>query len=251
VLRITTNNQKYDISYQLGAYYDMRYSGYFTRTRFILGLSEYNEDDTLYEREEMYKESFPDHNLSIFLVWELQEEERKKRKRDYSLADSHVKQVFKEMCNAQKKDPYDKSDIYDKIVNEYILNTYFDIDEQGLNVCKAMIWAMWDLHSGNNFAHYSDVVEFLLSPEYQRRDIFTTIKDIEVTIQRLILMGILSQDIDRIGDIDKDGNVRRRLDQPFITLSFSKDPGEVMVAIGETFSQEMYSFFGLHNNYDV
>jgi hypothetical protein len=48
---IHTHNQKYDISYQLGAYYDMRYRQYFIRYKFILGLSKYNEDDSVSVRE--------------------------------------------------------------------------------------------------------------------------------------------------------------------------------------------------------
>jgi hypothetical protein len=35
---------------QLGTYYDMRYKQYFTRLRLMFGLSDYNEDDTVYER---------------------------------------------------------------------------------------------------------------------------------------------------------------------------------------------------------
>jgi hypothetical protein len=46
-----------DISYQLGTYYDMGYMRYFTRSKFILGLSRYNDDDTAFEREEEMKVS--------------------------------------------------------------------------------------------------------------------------------------------------------------------------------------------------
>lgn len=52
---IIAYNQKYDISYQLGAYYDMRYMEYFTRFKFILGLSKYNEDDSVSVREVIMK----------------------------------------------------------------------------------------------------------------------------------------------------------------------------------------------------
>jgi hypothetical protein len=197
----------------------------------------------VYEREEIYKELFKDYNCNILLNWEIQERERKRRERDISIADSPVIQALKEMRDAQKKDPYDKSDVYDKIVNEFILNTYYDIDEQELQVCKAMIWAMWDLHSGNNFAHYADVVEFLLSPEYQRRDIFATIKEIENTIEQLVRKGILSQNMDKINIVDVNGNLKWTINEPFIIVSFAKDPVEVMCGIGETFGQELHAFF--------
>jgi hypothetical protein len=40
-----------DINYQLGAYYDMRYMKFFTRYKFVLGLSNHNDDDTILDRE--------------------------------------------------------------------------------------------------------------------------------------------------------------------------------------------------------
>jgi hypothetical protein len=225
---------------------------YMTRFRFLLGLSEYNEDDTVYEREEIYKEMFRDHNWNILLNWEIQEREHKRRKEKvYSQPDSPVIQALKKMRDSQKKDLFDKSDIYDKNVNEFILHTYSNIDEQELHVCKAMIWAMWDLHSGSNLSEYAMVVEFLLSPEYRRRDIFATIKDIEVTIDRLIRRGIVSQDVDRTGRFDDGGNISWILDRPFIVLSFVRDPVEVMCGIGETFAQEMKAFIGPFTNYDT
>jgi hypothetical protein len=54
-----------DTNYQLDAYYDMRYMQYFTRYRFVQGLSKYNEDDTAFEREEMHKVMEKDYHRQI------------------------------------------------------------------------------------------------------------------------------------------------------------------------------------------
>lgn len=84
---ITAYNQKYDVSYQLGAYYDMRYREYFTRFKFILGLSKYNEVDTVSVREEeVIMQPFQKYDqmdkANYWNYWELQE------RRDRSEIDS-------------------------------------------------------------------------------------------------------------------------------------------------------------------
>jgi hypothetical protein len=134
----------------------------------------------------------------------------------------------------------------DKMIDEYLLNTYFDMDEQELEVCRTIVWVMSDLNSGYNEAYYMEVVARLLDPGSVRIDIFATIQDIEDTIQRLVNKGILFQRIDRIGILDKDGESRWTLDEPFITLSFTKEPIEAIKAINESFFQELSGFFVPH-----
>jgi hypothetical protein len=237
-----TNYNQNDPNFSLCAYYDMRYMEYVTRHRFLLGLALYNEDDTAFEREEIFKKLFRDN--SEIQNW-IQEQKRESEKRDYYLAHNPMNQVLKDMSTHIQKESQ-----FDKRVDEYLLNVYQDIDEQELQVCRTLVWAMWDLHSGRNIAHYADVVEHLLNPKYQRKDIFETIKDIQDTIQRLVYREILSQDKDRIGGVDKDGNTRWKFDKPFITLSFTKALDDVIRTIAEGFSQEVLTFFGPHNNYN-
>lgn len=114
---------------------------------------------------------------------------------------------------------------------------------------------MSDLSSGHNHAYYQAVVGYLLGHQYEnRRDLFTTIKDVEDTILRLVHKGILSQYIDVSGKVDIDTrNTRWRFDEPYISLSFTKesDAGEVIIAIGEVLSQEVHAFIGPHTNYDA
>lgn len=256
---MTSYNRKYDISYQLGSYYDMRYREYFTRFKFLLGLSKYNEDDSVSERdEEVIIEPFENYDRidranywNAIEIWKIQEQQQKRRadERDCSITQSLIHQVFKGMAtHIQKEDPFDK------VVDEFLLKTYPDMDEQEFQVCSTVVWVMWDLSSGRNQAYYLAVVDYLLGPEYgNRRDLYATIKDVEDTILRLVHKGILTQYIDVIGRVDKSGNTRWILDEPFISLAFTKDSdaGEVISAIGGVFSQEIHAFFGPHTNYDV
>lgn len=250
---MTFYNQKYDISYQLGSYYDMRYREYFTRFKFILGLSKYNEDDSVSERdEEVIVEPFENYDRidranywNAIESWKIQEQqqqrERNKDERDCSLTQSPIHQAFKDMATHIHKE-----DQFGKVVDEFLLNTYPEMDEQELQVCSTVVWVMWDLSSGRNQAYYQAVVDYLLGPEYgNRRDLYTTIKDVEDTILRLVHKGILAQYIDVIGKVDKNGNTRWMLDEPFISLAFTKhsDAAEVIRAIGEAFFQEIRAFF--------
>jgi hypothetical protein len=177
--------------------------------------------------------------------WQIQEQEPRSESDD-SHTPSPVYEVLKEMgTHMQKEDPFDK------VINEFLHCMYPDMVEQEFQVCRSVVWAVWDLERSH--PPYENVVSYLLGPQSEnRRDLFLTIKDIEETVSRLISKGILSQDIGRIGTLDKDGNIHWRFDQPFIALFFSKDQGEVMRAIDETFSQdEIGAFFGLHTNYDI
>jgi hypothetical protein len=222
----------------------MRYMQYFTRSKYLFGLSKYNEDDTVYEREEEFKELFRD-NWFIIQNCEIKEQKRESKKRGCSCADNPIVKIAKEM-RAQKVNPFD---IVDKMVDEFLLNTYLDIDEQEFLVCRTTVWAMWDLNSGHDEIYYMEVVARLLSHRNIRRDIFPTIKDIEATIRRLVHKGILSQDIDYITSIDVDRNITQELKRPFIILSFSKDSGDIIKEIGETFCRLVNSFLQPHTDY--
>lgn len=125
-----------------------------------------------------------------------------------------------------------------KVIDEFLLNTYLDIDEQELQVCRMVVWTIHDF-CRRNVAEYGEIVARMLLSEDRRRDIFMTIKDIENAIQRLIHKGILSQDLDRVGN-----------GEPFIVLSFAKAPDEEMRAINEVFSRDILIFFGPQTNYD-
>jgi hypothetical protein len=228
--------QKYDISYQLGAYYDMRYMQYITRCKFILGLSRYNEDDTAFEREEEMKVvEKVDKNISV-LDWKINKTKLERRERDDDLVDNTVIQICGEMARYIQKD-----NPYDKVVDEFLLNTYTNIDEQELQVCKTVIWAIWDIST----PYYFEVVARILnSSRIKRSKIFSDIKKVEDTIQRLIHKGILSQSINYVGNRDKNGDIRWRYDEPHIILSFAKDPAEALKAISEIFVLMCKSFFG-------
>lgn len=232
---ITAYNQEYDISYQLGSYYDMRYLRYITRHRFILGLSKYNEDDTVYEREEVFIEPHREYSCgwNILEEWKNQNLDDKKNKRnDFSADRPTIHESNQTSEVRQKKSHYNE---FDAIINKSLFNKYPDIDEQELEVCRTITSAMWDLHYGLNMAPYHAVVgHLLMHPQYHRRDLFPTIKNIEDTIQRLIDKGIVSQDIEYIGDLIN-GITRWRCDEPYIILYFNKDQEDLMRAMAEAF----------------
>ena len=104
----------------------------------------------------------------------------------------------------------------DREVDEYLLNTYPDMDEQELTVCRTIVWTMWDLSSGGNEAFYIEVIARSIT----REDIFKTEKDIKETIQRLIHKGILAKYRDSINEFYPDRKIT--------ALKFVKDPGDVM-----------------------
>lgn len=243
---ITAYNQEYDISYQLGAYYDMRYRQYITRHRFILGLSKYNEDDTVYEREETL-EIHPEYSRGRDLLEELKiKYEHEKNKMNDSTADCPTIQEPNQMSKCfQKENQYDE---FDEIENKCLLNKYPDIDEQELEVCRTMMGAMWDLHSGFNMASYHIVVgQLLMHPQHHRRDLFPTIKNIEDTIKRLINKGIVSQDIESNGDLIN-GIIRWRYDEPYIILFFNEGQEDLMMAIDESFALSFRRHEDLNRN---
>lgn len=97
----SVHNHRYHIINQLGTYYDMRYMEYITRTRFILGLSKYNEDDSVYEREEANLELSRDldNNWDILHNWKSQKEEHREKKSDNSSADCTLYHQINEMMN--------------------------------------------------------------------------------------------------------------------------------------------------------
>jgi hypothetical protein len=233
----------YDINYQSGAYYDMRYMQYFTRYKFILGLSKYNDDDTALEREEEMKVMGNDCESSSVLDLKTQKTKVKQGKMDDDLVnDSRYHCSFGEMVRY-----IGENKLFDKVVDEFLLNTYNDIDEQEFQVCKTVIWTMWDTST----PFYLEVVARILNPSHEKRSkIFSNIKEVEETIQRLVRKGILSQEVNYICTCDKNGNTRQRYDEPHIILPFTKDPDEALKAISEIFSQECKSFFGPHIDYD-
>lgn len=168
---------------------------------------------------------------STIQSWKIQEPEHNRSERDNSHTPSPVYLGLDEMAiHIQKEDPFDK------VVNEFLLYTYPDMDEQEFQVCRTVVWVMWDLSSGRNQAYYQAVVDYLLGPQYEnRRDLFATIKNVEDTILRLVHKGFLSQYIDVSGKVDIDTRTTRwRFDKPYISLSFTKesDAGEVTIAIG-------------------
>ena len=82
--------------------------------------------------------------------------EHEKNKMNDSTADCPTIQEPNRMSERfQKENQYDE---FDEIENKCLLNKYPDIDEQELEVCRTMMGAMWDLHSGFNMASYHIVV---------------------------------------------------------------------------------------------
>jgi hypothetical protein len=213
------------------------------RLKFMFGLSDYIKDDTVYERQKAITELFMDYDdnpiLNIIQNCETQKELYESKNKDYSLNHNCIFHPLKKMLD-QKENLLFRSN---KMIDEYLLNTYFDMDEQELEVCRTIVWVKSDLKSGYNAVYYTEVVARLLDPGSVRKDIFATIKDIEDTIQRLVNKGILFQRIDRIGIHDKDGGPRWRFDEPLITLSFTKDPIEAITAVSESFSQKLSGYF--------
>lgn len=223
-------NQEYDINDQLCTYYDMRYCRYFTRYKFKLGLSRYNEDDTLFEREEAIDDSEEIQKI------EVGQEKRDDDKTKYSAISILLENVGRHIG---------KNNTLDNVVDEFVLNTYNEIDEQEFRVCKTLIWTLWDVKT----PYYCEVVARILNSSDERRSkIFSNMKEIEDTIQRLIRKGILSQEMFYAYRIDENGNRKRQNDEPFIILPFTKDPGEALRAIGETFDQVLRSFSVPHSS---
>jgi hypothetical protein len=137
---------------------------------------------------------------------------------------------------------------FDKVVDEFLLNAYDDINEQEFQVCKEIIWTMWDIST----PLYGEVVARILnSDEEKRSKIFANIKEVEDTIQRLVRKGILFQDIDYTCDLDKNGNRRKKHDEPHSVIPFTNDPDEAFNAISEIFAQTFKSFFGPHTDYEM
>jgi hypothetical protein len=207
---------------QLNEYYDMRYMQYFMRLRFMFGLSYYNEDDTVYERQKALTELFIDYDdddtiLNIIQNRETQKELHESKNKDSSLSHDCIFYTLNKMLN--QKELFFR---LDKMIDEYLLNTYIDMDEQELEVCRTIVWAMSDLNSGHNVADYMEVVTRLLNSRDVRKDIFATIKDIEDTIQRLVNKGILFQRIDRIGIHDKDGELSQIIKCSSFVLKYGR-----------------------------
>jgi hypothetical protein len=220
----------------------MRYMQYFTRCEFILGLSKYNDDDTALEREEEIKVAGKDYESNPVLDWEIQKTKIERVKWDSSLINNPVIEACGEMATYIQK-----YDLYEKVVDEFLLNTYINIDEQELQVCRTVIWTMWDIGT----PYYFEVVARILnSPHEKRSKIFSNIKEVEDTIQRLVRKGILSQNVNYIGNPDKNRNTRWGYDEPHIILSFINDPAEALRAISEIFVLMCKSFFGPHIDYD-
>ncbi|MGH9982640.1 MAG: hypothetical protein ACRD8W_01640 [Nitrososphaeraceae archaeon] len=236
----SSDSKVHDISYQLGAYYDLRYMQYFTRCKFILGLSNYNDDDIILDREYEMEEGGKNYRCNFLLECEIQtlNSERSERE-DYDLVNDPAIQAFSEIAE-HFYDPYDK------VVREFLIHTYPDINEQELHICRTIVGVIWDIGT----PYYMEVVARIVKDtQIEWRKLFGNIKNIEDTIQRLVYKGILSQEIAYICNGDKNGDTRWRHDEPLIVLDFIKDPSEVMIAISEIFGQMIKSFIGPRINY--
>ena len=227
--------------YQLGAYYDIRYVQYFVRYKFLLGLSKYNEDDTILEREKKIKAAEKEYINYPVSDWITQKTESEGKKMDERSPDNCVFHTIGEMSRY-----LGKTGILDKVVDEYLLSTYIDIDEQEFQVCKCVFWTIHDI----GVADYIEVVtRILLHRIHEKRNVtFSNIKEVEETIQRLVHKGILSQNIEYISFPEKNGNRRRMRDEPSIYVLFTEVPREALKAISETFGQVIKSFFVPHTN---
>lgn len=226
--------------YQLGSYYDMRYMQYFVRYKFILGLSKYDEDDTISEREEEIKGLGKEYINYSVLDWTTQKTKFERKKMDEHPVGDSIIHTIGEMSRYLKE-----TDILDRVVDEYLLNTYTHIDEQEFQVCKQVIWTMHDIST----ADYIEVVARILHCAYEDRSkIFSSIKEVEEIIQRLVHKGILSQEMEYISCLDDNVNRRRIRNEPSIYLSFTKDPFEGFNAINEVFGRVIKSFFVQHSN---
>jgi hypothetical protein len=188
------SSQKYDISYQLGAYYDMRYMDYFTRSKFILGLSKYNEDDTIHEREEEMLRSMPNmpcrkckSELNVQRV-QLRSKTGNDELYDYHEFLGEPIYLFPE-SDVYVQDPWER------VLDELLIGSYSDVDEQELWVCKRIVYYTWE--RGLDKVSYKELVSETVHTH--REDLFLTIKDIEDTIQRLIRKEILFQLISYCG----------------------------------------------------
>lgn len=209
----------------------MRYMQYFTRYRFIQDLSSFDEDDTVSEREEEQKvmEDYP--------LLDIQQSEAKRRE-EYN--DMPVNNTLQHMASY-----IGKNHPFDNMVDEFVLHTYDNIDEQEFQVCKEIIWTLWDIRE----PLYGEVVARILnSDEEKRSKKFSNIKEIEDTIQRLIRKGILFQRIAYICMRDETGNIKKISEEPYIIIPFTKFPDEAIKAIGEMLGQTIKSFFSPHTN---
>jgi hypothetical protein len=190
-----SSGQKYDISYQLGAYYDIRYKGYFTRPRIILGLSKYTEDDTIHEREEEILKSMstiPCRKCKSRL--DVQRVRLKSKTGDVDLYDYDEFTTGETIYLYPEFEGYIQ-DPFERVLDELFVGTYPDIDEQELWICKGIVYVNWG--RGLDKVSYKDLVSDIVHTH--REDLFPTIKDIESTIQRLILKAILFQSISYCG----------------------------------------------------
>lgn len=52
--------------------------------------------------------------------------------------------------------------------------------------------------------------------------------------------------MDKFNILDVNGNLKKTIDEPCITLSFTKGQDEVIYVVGETFRKELQAFFGPH-----
>jgi hypothetical protein len=213
---------------------------YFVRYKFILGLSRYDEDDTISEREEEAKVVGKEYiNYSVLdLITQKTKFERKKK--DELPDDDCVIHMIGEISSYLKE-----TDILDRVVDEHLLNTYMHIDEQEFQVCKWMIWTIYDI----GIADYVEVVGRILlyCVHEDQCKIFSSIKEVEETIKRLVYRGILSQYMEYISYLDENGNRRRIRNEPSIYLVFKKEPIEAFNAINETFGRVIKSYFVQHN----
>jgi hypothetical protein len=185
-----SSSQKYDISYQLGAYYDMKYKCYSTRSKFILGLTKYSEDDTIYEREEMLRSMPISCRKCKSNVRHVQL--RNKTGKD-ELYDYH--ELLGEPIYFYLEPEAYIQDPWERVLDELFIGTYPDLDEQELWVCKRIAYEKWERSLDK--VRYKDLVSETVHTH--REVLFPTVKDIENTIQRLIQKAILFRSISYCG----------------------------------------------------
>jgi hypothetical protein len=166
--------------------------------------------------------------------WVTQKTQSERKKIDEHPTDNCLVHTIGEMCRY-----FRNTDILDRVVDEYLLDTYFDIDEQEFQVCK---WIFWTIHDVGVADYIEVVTRILLHCHEERSKIFSNIIEVEETIQRLVHKGILSQNIEYISCLDEKGNRRRMRDEPSIYLLFTKEPNEAFKAINETFGRVIKSF---------
>jgi hypothetical protein len=108
VVYIHADNPNHDMFDQLGVYYDMRYWRYYKRSKFLAGLSNYNDDEIVEKIEGEVVEST---------------KERRKELEEFNIEKEFVTEN----------------------ISQLLLKWYPDLTVRELAVCHMIIWTKWDL----------------------------------------------------------------------------------------------------------